>query len=48
MRKDHENDNVRTLLQTERQSAKIGHARYFVDTDMKLGTQTLETIIIES
>jgi len=38
MRNGHENDNVRSLLPTERNDAKKGLGRYFIDTSMKLGT----------
>ena len=40
MRNDQENDSVCSLLQTESHSAKGGPGRYFVDTSIKLGTQT--------
>ena len=46
MRNGIENDSVRSLLQTECHSAKSGHGRCFVDTNMTFGTQTLEIKLI--
>jgi len=46
MRNGYENENMRSLLPTERLSAKKGLGRHFVDTSMKLDTNALETILI--
>jgi len=46
MRNGYENENMRSLLLTERLSTKNGPGRYFVDTSMKIGTYTLGTILI--
>ena len=47
MRNDHGNDKVRSLLPTDRHSTTYEPVRYFVDTSMKLGTQSLEAILID-
>ena len=46
MRNGYKNENMRSLLPTERQRAKKGPGRYFADTSIKLSTYTLETMPI--
>jgi len=46
MRNGHENDDVRGLLPTERNNAKKGPGRYFINTSMKHGTYTFGIILI--